>query len=74
MHLRMVAREGASELGEVTPREEVPEGVKESTETMASALTVLGSSLLGKALRKWSVGSRKKDGRVLRSLHLFFLA
>ena len=50
MHLRMVAREGASQLGEVTPREEVLEGIEESTESMARALAVLWSSWLGEAL------------------------
>ena len=60
MHLRMVAREGASELGEVTPREEVIEGVEESTESMARALAVCRSSWLGEALRKRSVGSKNR--------------
>ena len=57
---RILAREGASQLGEVTPREEVIEGVEESTESMARTLAVCWSSWLGEALRKRSVGNKKR--------------
>ena len=59
----MVAREGASELGEVTTREEVPEGVEEPIESMGRVLAVLGPSWLGEALGNDNVGKRN-NGRV----------